>query len=88
MAAHSSVFAWRIPWREEPGRLPVHRVTKSRIQLSEQRLTLYSTTLLFIHSVYHRLHLLTLNSQSTCPLALPAGNYKYVPKVCESISVL
>ena len=21
MAAHSSTFAWRIPWREEPGRL-------------------------------------------------------------------
>ena len=21
MAAHSSIFAWRIPWTEEPGRL-------------------------------------------------------------------
>ena len=21
MAAHSSIFAWRIPWIEEPGRL-------------------------------------------------------------------
>ena len=21
MAAHSSIFAWRIPWMEEPGRL-------------------------------------------------------------------
>ena len=21
MAAHSSILAWRIPWREEPGRL-------------------------------------------------------------------
>ena len=21
MATHSSIFAWRIPWREEPGRL-------------------------------------------------------------------
>ena len=21
MASHSSIFAWRIPWREEPGRL-------------------------------------------------------------------
>ena len=88
MAAHSSVFAWRIPWRQEHDRLPVHRVTKSRIQLSEQKLTLYSTTLLFIHSVYHSFHLLTPNSESTCPLALPVGNYKSVPKVCESISVL
>ena len=22
MATHSSILAWRIPWREEPGRLP------------------------------------------------------------------
>ena len=22
MATHSSIFAWRIPWTEEPGRLP------------------------------------------------------------------
>jgi len=22
MASHSSILAWRIPWREEPGRLP------------------------------------------------------------------
>ena len=21
MATHSSIFAWRIPWREEPGKL-------------------------------------------------------------------
>ena len=26
MATHSSILAWRIPWREEPGRL-AHRVT-------------------------------------------------------------
>ena len=23
MAAHSSTLAWKIPWMEEPGRLPV-----------------------------------------------------------------
>ena len=34
MATHSSILAWRIPWTEEPGRLPVHGVTKSRTQLS------------------------------------------------------
>ena len=22
MATHSNILAWRIPWREEPGRLP------------------------------------------------------------------
>ena len=28
MATHSSVFAWRIPWTEEPGGLPVHGVAQ------------------------------------------------------------
>ena len=36
MATHSSILAWRIPWTEEPGGLhTVHRVTKSRTQLSD-----------------------------------------------------
>ena len=30
MANHSSTLAWRIPWREEPDRLPVHGITKSQ----------------------------------------------------------
>ena len=31
MATHSSTFAWRIPWTEEPSRqATVHGVTKSR----------------------------------------------------------
>ena len=35
MATHSSILAWRIPWREEPGRLrTVPGVTESRMQLS------------------------------------------------------
>ena len=30
METHSSIFAWRIPWTEEPGRLhTVHRIAKS-----------------------------------------------------------
>ena len=29
MATHSSTLAWRIPWREKPGRLLVHGVAKS-----------------------------------------------------------
>ena len=33
MATHSSIFAWRIPWTEEPGRFIVHSVTKSWTQL-------------------------------------------------------
>ena len=35
MATHSSTLAWRIPWREEPGRLLVQGVTKSQTQLSD-----------------------------------------------------
>ena len=35
MATHSSTLAWRIPWREEPGRLLVHGITKSRTRLSD-----------------------------------------------------
>ena len=31
MAIHSSVFAWKIPWTEEPA---VHRVAKSQTPLS------------------------------------------------------
>ena len=28
MATHSSILAWEIPWKEEPGRLPSTSVTK------------------------------------------------------------
>ena len=35
MAIHSSIFAWRTPWIEEPPpRATVHRITKSQIPLS------------------------------------------------------
>jgi len=33
MATHSSIFAWEIPWTEEPGGL--HGVSKSQTQLSD-----------------------------------------------------
>ena len=35
MATQSSIFDWKIPWTEEPGG-PVHGVTKSATQLSDQ----------------------------------------------------
>ena len=35
MATHSNIFAWRIPWTEEPGRATVHAVTKSPTRLTE-----------------------------------------------------
>ena len=36
MATHSSTFAWKIPWTEEPGKLYiVHVVTKSQTWVSD-----------------------------------------------------
>ena len=35
MATHSSILAWRVPWTEEPGRLHIHRVTRSRTRLEQ-----------------------------------------------------
>ena len=35
MATHSSTLAWRIPWREEPGRLQSTGVAKSQTWLSD-----------------------------------------------------
>ena len=35
MAPHSSTLAWKIPWMEKPGRLPVHGVAKNRTRLSD-----------------------------------------------------
>ena len=46
MAPHSSTLAWKIPWTEEPDRLQVHGVTKSRTPLSDFTFTLY------LHFVY------------------------------------
>ena len=35
MATHSSTLAWKIPRMEEPGRLQVHGIAKSRTRLSK-----------------------------------------------------
>ena len=35
MAAHSSILAWRMPWKEEPGGLQSMGLQKSWIQLSD-----------------------------------------------------
>ena len=41
MAPHSSTLAWKILWTEEPGRLQVHGVTKSRTRLSDFTVTFH-----------------------------------------------
>ena len=35
METHSTTLAWKIPWMEDPGRLAVHGVAKSRARLSD-----------------------------------------------------
>ena len=41
MAPHSSTLAWKIPWTEEPGRLAVHGVARSRARLSDFTFTFH-----------------------------------------------
>ena len=36
MVTHSSILAWEIPWRKQPGRPQSMRVTKSRTRLSAE----------------------------------------------------
>ena len=45
MATRFSILAWKIPWAEESGGLPVHEVAKSQVQLIERthRVTVYSS---------------------------------------------
>ena len=41
MAPHFSTLAWKIPWMEEPGGLPVHGVAKSWTRLSNFTFTFH-----------------------------------------------
>ena len=34
MATHTNIVAWRIPWTEEPGRIPSMGLQRSWIQLN------------------------------------------------------
>ena len=40
MATHSSILAWRIPWREEPGGLQSLEAQRVKLQLSMHTYTL------------------------------------------------
>ena len=44
MATHSSVLAWRIPWREEPGGLQAIGSYKSRTRLKRLSMHAYMHT--------------------------------------------
>ena len=66
MTTHSSILAWEIPWREEPGRLQVHAVAKSWTLLRDKHtqrwvaqrcyqglILSFSPCLLQLHPEYH-----------------------------------
>ena len=48
MATHSSTLAWRIPWRQEPGRLLVHGVAKSRTRLGDFTSTFFQKSTIIL----------------------------------------
>ena len=50
MDNHSSIFAWRVPWTEEPGGLQSHGLTKSQTWLTNP-LRLHIGLLLVVHWV-------------------------------------
>ena len=41
MATYSSTLAWKIPWTEEPGRLPSMGIAKSQTRLSDFTFTFH-----------------------------------------------
>ena len=56
MATHSSIFAWRIPWREEPGRLQSigsQTVTHDSSNLACRHASIYSTMYKHTHTHTH-----------------------------------
>ena len=62
MATHSSILAWKIPWREEPGRL--HRLTKNWTRLSD-----FTFTFHFLLELFHvqiLLHFCLVSQETVC----------------------
>ena len=59
MATHYSIFAWRIPWTEEPGQLQSMGSQKVTEQLA---LELYSLTLTHTHT--HRPYFFSIRTMS------------------------
>ena len=58
-ATYSSILAWRIPWIEEPDRLIVHGIKKSRTRLSNFHCSLFLTldSIVFMHMSAQCLHI-------------------------------
>ena len=58
-ATYSSILAWRIPWIEEPDRLIVYGIEKSRTRLSNFHCSLFLTldSIVFMHTSAQCLHI-------------------------------
>ena len=52
MATRGSIFAWRIPWTEEPGRATVPRVAKCQTRLGDEHDHFSIEIRYFIWSLY------------------------------------
>ena len=65
IAAHSSIFAWEIPWTKEPGG------EKYPVQLEKKKITL-----VFIYVIAESSYLLTAFMQHLLPSLFTSGNHK------------
>ena len=64
MTTHSSILAWRIPMDREDWRVTVHRVTKSRTQLNNQKTTTTNMYFLLMQVFWCAFFLWTLHIPS------------------------
>ena len=79
MASHSSIFAWKIPWTEEPGGL--QSIGSQRAGHDRSDFSMYAC----MQYVSVNPKLLIYHSPT---LPFPFGNDGFFFCVCESVSVL
>ena len=88
MATHSSTLAWKIPWREEPGRLQsvesqrVHGVTKTRTQLDDFTFFLSPREMEIKTKIYKR-DLIKLKSFCTAKETINKTNLQNGKNICK-----
>ena len=86
MATHSSILAWRIPWREEPGRLQSigsQTVTHDSSNLASRHASIYSTMYKHTHTHTHT-HTITTH----CIVYLVLLQYVYLHALVLKLDVL
>ena len=73
-AIHSSIFAWRIPWTEDPGGLQ---------SIGSQRVYLYCNNLAWTEATQHTRMPLLIGSWDGCSKCVPAAGALNIAKVVE-----